>query len=190
VGMPVRIDDSLYERARAEAQIEHRTIAGQIEFWAMVGRAALDNPVLPVSRAWCLWLSRVHWPCCRWKTPANTRCWKLTGLSGVCPPVPVPHVSAQEPSRSSTGEKVELFRRLFRGRTDVYPVRWESKTTGKTGYAPACGNEWLAGICGKPRIKCADCNTARGIAAGSESGSLALRCTGALLISPHLGHCS
>ena len=49
MGMPVRIDDVLYEQARAEAQIEHRTIAGQIEFWAMVGRAALDNPDLPVT---------------------------------------------------------------------------------------------------------------------------------------------
>ncbi len=53
-------------------------------------------------------------------------------------------------------EKIALFRRLFRGRTDVYPVRWESKA-GKSGYAPACGNEWRAGVCDKPRIKCADC---------------------------------
>lgn len=50
-----------------------------------------------------------------------------------------------------------LFRRLFQGRTDVYPVRWESKTSGKTGYAPDCANEWVAGVCGKPRMKCADC---------------------------------
>jgi len=49
MGMPVRIDDTLYEQARAEAKIERRTIAGQIEFWAMVGRAALDNPDLPVT---------------------------------------------------------------------------------------------------------------------------------------------
>ena len=28
-----------------------------------------------------------------------------------------------EPSRLSTAEKVALFRRLFRGRTDVYPIR-------------------------------------------------------------------
>jgi hypothetical protein len=49
MGMPVRIDNWLYEQAKTEAQIEHRTIAGQIEFWAMVGRAALDNPDLPVS---------------------------------------------------------------------------------------------------------------------------------------------
>lgn len=49
MGMPVRIDDKLYEQARTEAQVEHRTIAGQIEYWAKVGRAALDNPDLPVS---------------------------------------------------------------------------------------------------------------------------------------------
>ena len=56
-----------------------------------------------------------------------------------------------------TDEKIALFRRLFRGRTDVYPVRWESKSSGKSGYTPACANEWRAGICEKPRIKCADC---------------------------------
>jgi hypothetical protein len=49
MGMPVRIDDTLYEQARAEAIVEHRSIAGQIEFWAMVGRAALDNLDLPVT---------------------------------------------------------------------------------------------------------------------------------------------
>ena len=49
MGMPVRIDDTLYEQARAEAKVERRTIAGQIEFWAMVGRAALDKPDLPVT---------------------------------------------------------------------------------------------------------------------------------------------
>ena len=45
----IRIDQTLYDQARSEAQTEHRTIAGQIEYWAKVGRAALDNPDLPVS---------------------------------------------------------------------------------------------------------------------------------------------
>ena len=49
MGMPVRIDDDLYAQAKSEAAAEHRTIAGQIEFWAKVGRAALDNPDLPAS---------------------------------------------------------------------------------------------------------------------------------------------
>ena len=49
MGMPVRIESRLYELARSEAAVEKRTIAGQIEYWAMVGRAALDNPDLPVT---------------------------------------------------------------------------------------------------------------------------------------------
>jgi hypothetical protein len=49
MGMPVRIDDKLYNQAKATAQAERRTIAGQIEFWALVGRTALDNPDLPID---------------------------------------------------------------------------------------------------------------------------------------------
>ena len=45
----IRINRELYDHARTEARAEHRTIAGQIEFWASVGRAAIDNPDLPVS---------------------------------------------------------------------------------------------------------------------------------------------
>ena len=75
------------------------------------------------------------------------------------PPQPIAAaVQVPEPSRLSTTEKVALFRRLFRGRTDVYPIRWEGKASGKSGYAPACANEWRAGVCEKPRIKCGDCN--------------------------------
>ncbi|MDE2367381.1 MAG: DEAD/DEAH box helicase family protein [Burkholderiales bacterium] len=61
------------------------------------------------------------------------------------------------PSRLSLDEKVALFGRLFQGRSDVYPVRWEGKTSGKSGYSPACANEWRPGVCEKPRIKCGDC---------------------------------
>ena len=45
----IRIDQALYDQAKADAASEHRTIAGQVEFWAKVGRTALDNPDLPVS---------------------------------------------------------------------------------------------------------------------------------------------
>jgi superfamily II DNA or RNA helicase/very-short-patch-repair endonuclease len=58
---------------------------------------------------------------------------------------------------SSPEAKIALFRSLFRGRVDVYPRRFESRKTGRSGYAPACANEWVRGICEKPRIKCADC---------------------------------
>lgn len=67
-----------------------------------------------------------------------------------------PSAAARETAPRTTDEKVALFRRLFRGRTDVYPTRWEGKS-GKSGYAPACANEWKPVICEKPRVKCADC---------------------------------
>ena len=49
VSTSIRINQDLYEQAKQDAVLEHRSIAGQIEFWARVGRAALDNPDLPVS---------------------------------------------------------------------------------------------------------------------------------------------
>ena len=60
-------------------------------------------------------------------------------------------------NRSSTAEKVALFRSLFRGREDVYPKRWENARTQRAGYAPVCGNEWKPGICGKPSVRCGVC---------------------------------
>jgi len=59
-------------------------------------------------------------------------------------------------NNSSTDEKIQLFRSLFRGREGVYPVRWETKT-GKSGYSPACSREWNRIYCDKPRIKCGQC---------------------------------
>jgi superfamily II DNA or RNA helicase len=58
---------------------------------------------------------------------------------------------------SSSAAKIGLFRRLFAGRTDVFPVRWENRKTGRSGYSPACSNEWTKGICGKPKVKCGEC---------------------------------
>jgi len=57
---------------------------------------------------------------------------------------------------SPAREKVELFQQLFRGREDVYPLRWENRK-GKSGYSPACANEWDRVLCGKPHVKCAQC---------------------------------
>jgi len=53
--------------------------------------------------------------------------------------------------------KISLFRQLFRSRDDVYPKLWISTKTGRKGYSPACGNEWVRGVCEKPRVKCSDC---------------------------------
>jgi superfamily II DNA or RNA helicase/very-short-patch-repair endonuclease len=59
--------------------------------------------------------------------------------------------------QSPVQTKIRLFRSLFRGREDVYARRFESRKTGRCGYAPACANEWVRGICEKPRVKCAEC---------------------------------
>ena len=71
---------------------------------------------------------------------------------------PVPSTTESPPAQPhfTTDDKIALFRRLFRGREDVYPQRWES-TKGISGYSPACGNEWKPGVCHKPRVKCSDC---------------------------------
>lgn len=60
-------------------------------------------------------------------------------------------------SASSPADKISLFRSLFRGREEVYARRFENAKSGKAGYQPACGNEWVRGICEKPRIKCGNC---------------------------------
>jgi hypothetical protein len=57
---------------------------------------------------------------------------------------------------SSSAEKVNLFWSLFHGRDDVYPLRWEDRK-GRSGYSPACANEWDRKLCLKPKGKCADC---------------------------------
>src|SRR5438094_10276289 len=62
---------------------------------------------------------------------------------------------------STSQAKIALFRSLFRGRDDIYARRFESRKTGKSGYAPACANEWVRGVCEKPRIKCAECPNRR-----------------------------
>jgi hypothetical protein len=59
---------------------------------------------------------------------------------------------------SSEDEKISLFRSFFRGREDVFARRFESERTGKSGYQPCCRNEWVKGICRKPKIKCNDCD--------------------------------
>ncbi|MBF5044752.1 restriction endonuclease subunit R [Aggregicoccus sp. 17bor-14] len=57
----------------------------------------------------------------------------------------------------TAAEKVRLFRQLFRGRLDVYPTRFVSKRTGKPGYAPACANKFVPGVCQLPAVTCSAC---------------------------------
>ncbi len=69
----------------------------------------------------------------------------------------------EEASRAATSSdswsperKLQLFERLFQGRPDVFPKRWEN-AKGRSGWAPCCANEWKPGVCEKPRVKCGEC---------------------------------
>lgn len=62
-------------------------------------------------------------------------------------------VHAQSPAR----EKIAFFLSLFRGREGLYAKRYYSAGSGKSGYTPACRNEWSAGLCDKKRYRCPDC---------------------------------
>ena len=66
-------------------------------------------------------------------------------------------VASSSPRQLTAADKVTLFRCLFRGRDDVYPRLWINAKTERKGYAPACSNEWVRGVCEKPRVKCGDC---------------------------------
>jgi len=63
----------------------------------------------------------------------------------------------EAPIPQTPADKVRLFRSLFRGREDVFPTRFVSAKTGKSGYAPACRNKFVRGVCELPKIKCGDC---------------------------------
>jgi len=77
---------------------------------------------------------------------------RLTSLLGI----PEERPNAAVADSFSSEDKVAIFRSLFRGREDVYPARWEART-GKSGYSPACANEWKRPLCVKPRVKCSEC---------------------------------
>ena len=84
----------------------------------------------------------------------------MAELAALASPISILPTSATQPSAeipATPKEKISLFRKLFRGRSDVYPLLWISSKTGRKGYSPACGNEWVRGICEKPRIKCSEC---------------------------------
>ncbi len=49
MGIPIRIDETIYNEAKKVAKAEFRSIPNQIEYWAKLGKCALDNPDLPIE---------------------------------------------------------------------------------------------------------------------------------------------
>jgi superfamily II DNA or RNA helicase len=95
----------------------------------------------------------------------NKKLWTALGLQSgaVMAGKQEEMVSIKEPpptvnKYSSPEEKIELFMSLFRGRTDAYAKRCYSKNHDSSYYIPACKNEWIRGICERPRIKCKHCS--------------------------------
>jgi len=58
---------------------------------------------------------------------------------------------------SSTPEKLELFRSLFCGRTDVYAKRYYNMKSGKFGYSPVCASAGKPHLCEKKKYTCGEC---------------------------------
>lgn len=57
-------------------------------------------------------------------------------------------------------EKIAIYRSVFKGREDVFAMRWEKADKSTSGYTPVCLNEWKNGICIKiNKGKCKDCES-------------------------------
>jgi superfamily II DNA or RNA helicase len=81
----------------------------------------------------------------------NARLKKLVALRGLgpapdsksSPQIPQSRPIDSEEKQRQEQRKIALFRNLFRGREDVYAVRWEGRD-GKSGYMPASMQDWSA----------------------------------------------
>ena len=82
----------------------------------------------------------------------NSRLRRLLAEHGIPIPTAASNNEAPSPAGELLGERtvpdkaaqrLALFRSLFRGREDVYAVRWE-KPDGRAGYAPKADRDWKA----------------------------------------------
>ncbi|WEG11280.1 DEAD/DEAH box helicase family protein [Pullulanibacillus sp. KACC 23026] len=93
----------------------------------------------------------------------NQKLRELLGTNNISITNSIPASTVSETSKlrdEKIKDAIYLFKSLFHGRSDTYAVRWEAKN-GKSGYAPACQNEWQANLCNKPAIKCSECENRR-----------------------------
>lgn len=68
-----------------------------------------------------------------------------------------PEATAPIYAGSTSQEKIDFFLSLFRGREDVYAKRYHNLKSNKSGYVPACRNEWEPGLCDKKAYRCPEC---------------------------------
>lgn len=49
MGSAIRISDLLVKEAKIRSRVENRSLTGQIEYWAKIGKMAEENPDVPYS---------------------------------------------------------------------------------------------------------------------------------------------
>jgi hypothetical protein len=49
MAVAMKLSDDLVEDAKTVAAAEHRSVPKQIEYWARIGKAVLDNPDMPLG---------------------------------------------------------------------------------------------------------------------------------------------
>nr|WP_320010803.1 DEAD/DEAH box helicase family protein [uncultured Desulfobulbus sp.] len=79
----------------------------------------------------------------------STEIVELPGLAQSLAPISV---------TSDVLTKIRIFRELFRGREDIYAIRWENRVSGKSGYMPVCLNRGDRSVCGRPQVPCSQCS--------------------------------
>lgn len=47
VSVNVKLSESLVDQAKSHAQVQHRSVPKQIEYWSQIGKIAEENPDLP-----------------------------------------------------------------------------------------------------------------------------------------------
>ena len=50
MAIAVKISDSLISEARIYSKVNHRSLTGQIEFWAKIGKCSEENPDLTYAQ--------------------------------------------------------------------------------------------------------------------------------------------
>ena len=58
MAIALKLSDDLVDVARVSAAAEHRSVPKQIEYWARIGKAVLENPELPLRVVQDILLSR------------------------------------------------------------------------------------------------------------------------------------
>jgi hypothetical protein len=48
MAVALKLSDELVEDAKPYASAEHRSVPKQIEYWARIGKAVLENPEMPL----------------------------------------------------------------------------------------------------------------------------------------------